>query len=683
MGTSVHSGSIVILDCGGQYAHLIGNRVRRLGAFSEIREAETPAAEFKDAAGIILSGGPQSVYDKGSPQADPKIFDLTIPILGICYGHQWIAHALGGEVKPGKTKEYGSTSITTIGFGSLFEGLPTELTVWMSHGDTVTKLPDGFHVTASSPDCEIAAMEDAKRKIFGTQFHLEVTHTSKGMEILKNFVDLCHPAPWSVEDFTKHIGDQVNRDVGNRKVFMLVSGGVDSTVAFTLLEKTLGKDRVYGLLVDTGLMRKDEVKQIQGALSKLGFDNLHVEDASDLFFSRLEDVYDPEEKRRVIGQAFLEVQRSVAKKLGLGMERVEARRSPTCPPKLEERRGKGEAGWILGQGTIYPDTIETGGTKHADRIKTHHNRVEEIQRMIEQGRVIEPLKDLYKDEVRKLGEMLGLPHDSVWRHPFPGPGLGVRILCAKHPVMLRSPAPPFPTRGISDETAPLRHPEVRGRASRASKERGAPPPIGPEAFRAEWQGDVWDGASRSTKFGMLFPYAVLPLKSVGVQGDGRTYRHALVLFPDTPILRSPDTLWDDLWKLATEIPNNHRDFNRVLLCTSHADPVEIVLTPSSITLERANLLREADAIVDQEVRKAGLYDQIWQFPVVLLPVGIKSGGQSIVLRPVDSTEAMTANATRLPREFLATVTKRLLKLPGIDLVFYDLTSKPPATIEWE
>jgi GMP synthase (glutamine-hydrolysing) len=435
------------------------------------------------------------------------------------------------------------------------------------------------------------------------------------MEILQRFVSLCDHAPWSIEDFAAHIGEQVKKEVGNRKVFMLVSGGVDSTVAFTLLDKTLGEDRVYGLLVDTGLMRKNEVGQIRAALSRLSLDNLHVEDASELFCERLKNVYDPEEKRNVIGQAFLDVQRDVAKRLKLdGPEWPASRSSP-----------KESEGWMLGQGTIYPDTIETGGTKHADRIKTHHNRIPEIQKMIAEGRVIEPLKDLYKDEVRKLGEMLGLPHDLVWRHPFPGPGLGVRILCA----------------------------EKEDRLTQEQEEM-----IG---VRSDF-----------------YAFRVLPIKSVGVQGDGRTYRHPLAIF-----MRKSLSDLKSLFGLATSIPNRHPEINRVLLCTSHSTPVAFVCTPSFVTRARADLLRSADATVDEEMRRTGLYESIWQFPVVLLPIGTTPGGQSIVLRPVESQEAMTANAFHLPAEFIKRVTEKLLTLPGIDLVFYDLTSKPPATIEWE
>jgi GMP synthase (glutamine-hydrolysing) len=286
---------------------------------------------------------------------------------------------------------------------------------------------------------------------------------------------------------------------------------------------------------------------------------------------------------------------------------------------------------MFGQGTNYPDTIETGGTKHAATIKTHHNRVEAIQKMIEAGLVIEPLKDLYKDEVRKLGEELGLPHQLVWRHPFPGPGLGVRILCGEKAEELK----------------------------------------------------IDNG-----KLIIDVPWKELPIRSVGVQGDGRTYRHALSIFSDTPCVITPE-----FKKLATSIPNKHHDFNRVLLCTSHAAPVDFVFTPATLTRERAALLQEADAIVDEEMHRADLYDRIWQFPVVLLPFGTKegmparpagrSGGQSIVLRPIDSQEAMTAEAVILPEDVLKRMTERILKLSGIDCVFIDLTNKPPATIEWE
>jgi GMP synthase (glutamine-hydrolysing) len=281
-----------------------------------------------------------------------------------------------------------------------------------------------------------------------------------------------------------------------------------------------------------------------------------------------------------------------------------------------------DSGWMLGQGTIYPDTIETGGTKHADHIKTHHNRVDAVQKMIDAGLVIEPLKELYKDEVRQLGEDIGLPHELVWRHPFPGPGLGVRILCGKE--------------------------EERGKMKEESNNE------------------------------KHITHAVLPVRSVGVQGDGRTYRHALAVFSDRPCHISEEYL-----KLATTIPNSDPAINRVLLCTSRPDIHPFIFTPGYLTRERADLLREADSIVHEEMEKAGLYEKIWQFPVVLLPFGTSVSGQSIVLRPIVSTDAMTANAMPLPEKVLQTMTEKIMALDGIDLVFIDLTNKPPATIEWE
>ena len=623
----VHSGSIAVLDFGGQYAHLIGSRIRRFGYPSYIHPCDIDPKELKGVAGIILSGGPQSVYEQGSPQADPGMFDLGIPVLGLCYGHQWMAHALGGKVSTARIKEYGKTVVSKIENGKLkiennvFEGFPEKWTVWMSHGDEVVELPPGFVRLASTKDCTNAAMMDPERKIFGIQWHNEVTHTEHGMEVLKRFAELCKPAQWSIKSYAEHVGAQIKKEVGDCKVFMLVSGGVDSTVAFTLLNTVLGADRVQGLLVDTGLMRKGEVAMIKKAFAKLKINNLHVEDASEEFFRNLDGVCDPEEKRRVIGNTFLEVQKRVFERMGLAKE------PNTQEPKKGSNTQDQKSQWLLGQGTNYPDTIETGGTKHADKIKTHHNRVEAVQKMIAQGLVIEPLKELYKDEVRILGEELGLPHELVWRHPFPGPGLGVRILCAKSKNQLK----------------------------------------------------IENG-----KLKMNFSFTVLPVQSVGVQGDGRTYRHAIAVFSD-----QPTKITEELVELATRVPNSNKEINRVLLCTSQSERMEFSVTPGAITRERADLLREADDIVLQEMRAAGLYEKIWQFPVVLLPVGQPhayrraASGQSIVLRPIASTDAMTANAFVLPPKVIKNITDRILRLPGIDAVFYDLTNKPPATIEWE
>src|SRR3989338_780395 len=358
-----HPRSIVILDFGGQYAHLIARRIRQCGVYSEIRPPETPADDLRDSAGIILSGGPQSVYDEGSPQANPAILHLGVPVLGLCYGLHWMTQALGGTVKAGKVKEYGRTEVCTVnGGGFLLASLKRKkreagsgkreamtFTVWMSHGDEAVKLPEGFARIATSNACANAAFADERRKLFALQFHPEVTHTEHGQEILARFVALCDAAPWSVGGYAKEIEDTIRREVGARKAFMLVSGGVDSSVAFTLLNKVLGADRVQGLLIDTGLMRKDEVGRIREAFDALRITNLHIEDASEEFFANLEGVADPEEKRQVIGRTFLDVQRRVSKEMNL----------------------RTEDGWMFGQGTIYPDTIETVATRHANRNKMH------------------------------------------------------------------------------------------------------------------------------------------------------------------------------------------------------------------------------------------------------------------------------------------------------------------------
>lgn len=592
-------GSIVVLDFGGQYAHLIANRVRRLGMHSEVFPPEVSASilEKEGVAGIILSGGPQSVYEEGSPQADPAILSLGVPVLGLCYGFHWMTHTLGGIVAPGTVKEYGRTRLSIVdGGGDILSSCGSETVVWMSHGDMAHTLPPGCRVTAKSDDCPIAAFEDSARRLYALQFHPEVTHTEKGMEILQRFVSLCDGTPWSLMGMDERLIEEAKRAVGERKVFLLVSGGVDSMVAFALLNRAIGQERVYGLLIDTGLMRKNEVTEIRASLDALGFHNLHIEDASAMFFSSLEGQTDPEAKRRIIGDTFLSVQRMVSERLSLRME----------------------DGWMLGQGTIYPDTIETGGTKHSDHIKTHHNRVPAIQALIDAGLVCEPLKDLYKDEVRMLGEQLGLPHDLVWRHPFPGPGLGVRILCADHPEHIED-----------------------------------------------------DGS-------ITWPHMVLPVRSVGVQGDGRTYRHAVSLFSEHPYEIS-----DAMKTLATSIPNTSRLFNRVLLCMSHTKPFPLIFTSCSITRDRAELLRDADEVCKHIIRSRGLYEACWQFPVVLLPFGVVPEHASIVLRPVHSTDAMTADAFIPPPHVLSELTAALLAVPSIDAVFLDLTSKPPATIEWE
>lgn len=596
---------IAVLDFGGQYAHLIVNRVRRLGVYAEIVDAGTSYRQFKKYKGIILSGGPQSVYEPNAPTCDARIFGLGIPVLGICYGHQLMVHLLGGTVQSGRTKEYGDAELTVVEPVGIFQGLKEKEKVWMSHGDEVFRLPKGMEAIGSTRDCPNAAVADFSRKLFGVQFHAEVTHTSCGMKILENFLKICRcKKNWNLKIYVRDILKSIQTQAKDKKVFMLVSGGVDSTVAFSLIQKALGPDRVYGLFVDTGFMRLNEGQEVMKALKSAGFKNLHVYDARKDFFKALKGIYDPEEKRRIIGDMFLTIQRRKVDEL-----------------KLNPRE------WLLGQGTIYPDTIEAGGTRLAALIKTHHNRVPQIAELIKKGLLVEPLKDLYKDEVRAIGEQLGLGKNLVWRHPFPGPGLAVRCLCAKNPLYL------------------------------------------PNYEDAEKKMDVV-----LKGFGMHC--RILPVRSVGVQGDARTYRH--------PVAIMGESSWDTLADISTLLTNEFPQINRVLY-TLFPDELKMFDVPNVyLTPRRIELLQKVDLCVMKTIDKAGLHFDIWQFPTVLLPLKVnKKKGESIVLRPVVSQEAMTANFYAMDFKILQELTARIVKIPGISAVFYDITNKPPGTIEWE
>jgi GMP synthase (glutamine-hydrolysing) len=600
---------IVVLDFGGQYAHLIANRIRRLGVYSEILDGSAPASELVNYKGIILSGGPASVSAKDSVKCDLRIFGLGIPILGICYGHQLIGHLLGGKVEKGLVREYGSTIVGFKEKKDIFRNVHNTEHVWMSHFDQVVKAPAGFKIIASSKDCPIAGMANYEKNIFSVQFHPEVTHTPCGKFILSNFVDkTLAKKEWDISTYIRDITSDIRQKVGKKKVFLLISGGVDSTVAFLLISKALGESKVYGLFVDTGFMRMNERKEVQSALTEVGVKNLHVYDASDEYFKALEGVYDPELKRKIIGDLFLDIQAKVSKKLNLNPDE-----------------------WILAQGTIYPDTIETGGTKHADKIKTHHNRVPQIQELIKRGKVIEPLSQLYKDEVRVVGENLGLKKDLVLRHPFPGPGLAVRTLCAKK------------------EDSPANVSELEMGINTILK-----------------------------KYGLKSK--VLPIKSVGVQGDERTYRHPVVIF-------GKKVPWEILNKISTQLTNRFPEINRVLLGLMPAKIDEVSIRNEYMNKRRISLLQKADKIVMDFIKAAKISRDIWQFPTVLIPVdvvgGKKSKKESIVLRPVCSEEAMTANFYRMDFLNLSKLVKKLSKLSDVSGIFYDITNKPPGTIEWE
>lgn len=582
---------ITVLDAGGQYCHLIARKIRELGVSAEVRASDTPAGELQGRRGIVISGGPASVYEAGSPRIDPQILHLPgTAVLGICYGLQIMAHELGGEVIRGEKGEYGMAVLRATGSHPLLSGLNGETRVWMSHRDRVEAPPPDFVSIAATTECPVAAMAHTTLPLFGLQFHPEVVHTEHGKEIYSNFLfRICGcERDWDPRGRVLQIEADIRRIAGDRNVFFFVSGGVDSTVAFTLCLRALGPERVYGVYVDTGLMRAGETEFVENVFARLGATQFHVEDASARFLGALEGVVEPEEKRKRIGEEFVNVQERI---LGSG----------------DFLSGR----WILGQGTIYPDTIESGGTAKADVIKTHHNRVAGIQALIEAGRIVEPLSSFYKDEVREAGDELGIPREFLDRHPFPGPGLAIRCLC-------------------SESEAPV------------------------ERVKDGW---------------------ILPVRSVGVQGDSRSYRQVLLLdsAPDDP----------GLHERATTLVNREVRVNRVIVRGGGAAPETLRRTCGTVTKDRLERLRAADATVRQLAAKHGFDGGIWQFPVILIPIGAANRPDSIVLRPVHSVDGMTAESVPIPAPLMTAFCQRLLALPGIAAVFHDLTHKPPGTIEWE
>jgi len=592
MTQTVPRPQITVLDTGGQYCHLIARRIREQRVRAEVRASNTPAGELRERRGIVISGGPSSVYDAGSPPVDPAIFSLGIPVLGICYGLHVMAHLLGGSVRKADSGEFGLAMLELDQPGHLFAGLEARQQIWMSHRDAVESLPPGFAVMGHTSTCPVAAMGDPARNFFGVQFHPEVVHTRRGAEMLSNFLfRVCGCArDWDPGHQVPALEEKIRATVGGRNVLFFLSGGVDSTVACMLAIRALGADRVRGTYVDTGLMREGEAEFVSRVFASLGDAGFSIEHAAEEFLGALSGVRDPERKRHIIGEQFVEVQE-----------------------RILERGRYLDGHWILGQGTIYPDTIESGGTQHADVIKTHHNRVAGIQKLIEANRIVEPLTSFYKDEVRQIGRALGLPEELLERHPFPGPGLAIRCLCAE----------------------------------------------GLQAVKRTAEG--W----------------ILPVRSVGVQGDSRSYRPVLALerFP------SPE---EDLRELATGLINRSPAVNRVVAqVKTHHPLAEMHVRPSELSKDRLARLRRADAIVRRFTRASGFDRKVWQFPVVLLPVGTEDRPDSIVLRPVHSVDGMTAQSVLMDRGQLESLAVELLGVEGVCGIFYDLTHKPPATIEWE
>jgi GMP synthase (glutamine-hydrolysing) len=572
---------IIVLDAGGQYCHLEARKVRDLGVYAEVRPSETPAEELSGARGLIISGGPSSVYDPGSPTVDPAIFANGQAVLGICYGQQIMAHLLGGVVERGEKGEYGMATLELDETADpMFAGLSGKQQIWMSHRDLVSRVPEGFRITGRTETCPVAAIADTARRLYGVQFHPEVVHTARGSEYLEHFVmQVCGCLrDWDPRHRVPLIEQEIRDCVGGRKVFFFVSGGVDSSVAFALVTRALGEDRVRGVYVDTGLMREGEtdfVRRLPG---------LSVENAEKEFLGVLAGVTEPERKRHIIGEEFVLVQERVI-----------------------EREGLMGHDWMLGQGTIYPDTIESGGTSKAALIKTHHNRVAGIQKLIASGRIVEPLRSFYKDEVREVGRELGLPAELLMRHPFPGPGLAIRCLCSAVDAEVESSAEGY----------------------------------------------------------------VIPVRSVGVQGDARSYAPVLAI----------DTLDTDR---ATALTNLLTTVNRVIAPVEMRAPWgEMRVRACSLTADRLTRLRKADAIARRLSHESGYESKVWQFPVILIPLGTADAPDSVVLRPVDSVDGMTARSVLMDGDLLRQMSREILQIAGVSAVFYDLTHKPPGTIEWE
>lgn len=621
---------IVVLDFGSQYAHLIAKRFRMLGYYSEIALPSADVSTFENVKGIVFSGGPSSVYDEKVPEFNSKILDLEVPILGLCYGHYIVQQGYNGKIGKADVGEFGFSSLELNDSVKcpLFNGIDKVQQVWMSHQDGVFELGEGFETVGSTKDCKYAATQNLSKKRFSLQFHCEVKDTPCGNLIFENFAQYCGMSQnWDQDTILQVILEQIKTQAEGKNVLLFLSGGVDSTITFALLNKALGQDRVLGLHIDNGFMRKNESKNVDIAYRKFGFENFIVEDASESFLKAIAGLTDPQKKRMAVGENFITVRNEVVAKQHLD-----------------------ENNWLLAQGTLYPDIIESGGTKNSHTIKTHHNRVQGIQDLIEKGLIIEPIRDLYKDEVRVIGKKLGLDDELVMRHPFPGPGLSINVLC-----------------NDGESWSSKDDEELAG----AKKELDE---IKIDMFCANCTADL--------------KRTVLPVRSVGVQGDFRTYRFpALLTFKDegNGFYHFPGKR-EKIEECSSTITNAAKYINRTCIKLYQKPSVkdeDLKLQKGFCDRRRLDQLREVDNIVLTELHKSGWYNKIFQHLTIDLPYASSEDKATFVLRPVISEDVMTARFAMLPQDLLSTIVHKIAELDFVDALYFDATNKPPATFGWE